>query len=228
MAELACAKVRELSAELALGIADGHERAYALAHLERCADCRRDLGRLAEVVEALTELAPAAEPPAGFESRVVSALPLSTKPLASLHTRPPRSRPRAAAAVAAAAALTLGGFLVGRAVTRSPLPAPAKASVLTADFVSGRRDIGQVILSEGRESWLSVAVRTGFGTTRVRCELVGPDGDTVTVGTFLLDHGRGYWAAVVPPSWSSFATARLVSLSGRVLATADLSGTSHG
>lgn len=38
--EISCEKLREIGAELALGVLPGRERAGAVAHLERCADCR--------------------------------------------------------------------------------------------------------------------------------------------------------------------------------------------
>ena len=38
---MSCEQTRRLAAELALGIADGAERAEALHHLAGCAECRR-------------------------------------------------------------------------------------------------------------------------------------------------------------------------------------------
>ncbi|MGH3059187.1 MAG: zf-HC2 domain-containing protein, partial [Gaiellaceae bacterium] len=42
-AEDRCQETRELAAELALGIADGRDRARVLEHLADCADCRREV-----------------------------------------------------------------------------------------------------------------------------------------------------------------------------------------
>ena len=36
-----CEEIRELSAEVALGIADGEQRAEVLRHISSCAECRR-------------------------------------------------------------------------------------------------------------------------------------------------------------------------------------------
>jgi len=220
MAEMTCSQLREISAELALGIADGHERAEALAHLEHCAECRKELRGLGEVVEALTELAPAAEPPAGFESRVLAALPRARQAGAAPVT--PLRRGRAwLAAAAAAVVLAGGGFALGDVVTGNP--GPARAQLLSAVFVEGHRDVGQVVLSPASEGWISVAVHSMVGSRRVRCELIESGGRRVTVGTFALDHGYGYWAAPLPSSWWSARSADLVTSGGRIVAVATLS-----
>ena len=95
-----CERMDALAAELALGIADGEERAWALEHLATCASCRTNVERLSSVADELALLAPPAEPSAGFEGRVVERV-------GPAPARPARSRrlvPAIAAAVAAAAA----------------------------------------------------------------------------------------------------------------------------
>ena len=82
-----CDEVRDLAPEIALGIADGEERAEALRHLSACAECRRAVERLTEVADELLVVAPVQEPPAGFESRVVQAMGLQAP-------RPRRRLPR--------------------------------------------------------------------------------------------------------------------------------------
>ena len=81
---MTCDETRALASELALGIADGAERAEALDHLAGCADCRRAVAELTEVTDELLLIAPEHEPPVGFESRV----------LARLDPQPVRRRPR--------------------------------------------------------------------------------------------------------------------------------------
>src|SRR3954453_6928487 len=71
---MGCEQTREIAAELALGIADGEDRARALRHLTECADCRRAVEELSSVTDELLTLAPARQPPAGFESRVLAQL----------------------------------------------------------------------------------------------------------------------------------------------------------
>src|SRR5918992_871082 len=102
-----CGGMRELLPELALGIADGEERARVLEHVEDCADCRRELERQSAVADSMLVLAPEQEPPPGFELRVLRQI----QPPA-----PRRSilRPLAAlGAVAAAVAIAVGAMLIG-------------------------------------------------------------------------------------------------------------------
>src|SRR5215207_4803150 len=72
--EWSCEEVCALAPELALGIVAGDERARALEHLADCPPCRARLEELSSVADELLMLAPAQEPPAGFESRVLGRL----------------------------------------------------------------------------------------------------------------------------------------------------------
>lgn len=71
---VSCEEARALAPELSLGNATGEERARVLHHLASCPDCRRFVSELAAVADELLLLAPAHEPPAGFESRVLARL----------------------------------------------------------------------------------------------------------------------------------------------------------
>src|SRR5919106_1631725 len=71
---LSCEEARALAPELSLGSATGDERARVLHHLASCPDCRRLVSELSAVADELLLLAPAHEPPAGFESRVLARL----------------------------------------------------------------------------------------------------------------------------------------------------------
>ncbi|MEU1168323.1 zf-HC2 domain-containing protein, partial [Streptomyces sp. NPDC005921] len=62
-----CEKLREVGAELALGVLPGRERAEAVAHLDGCADCREYVRQLTGIGDRLIGLLPDAEPPPGFE-----------------------------------------------------------------------------------------------------------------------------------------------------------------
>ena len=75
-----CEEIRDLAPEIALGIADGEQRAEALRHLSTCGECRRVVEQLSQVADELLVLAPTQEPPPGFESRVVKALGLDAPP----------------------------------------------------------------------------------------------------------------------------------------------------
>jgi anti-sigma-K factor RskA len=71
---MTCEEIRELAADVALGISDGEQRAEVLRHIATCSECRRLVEELTEVGDELLLMAPVQEPPAGFESRVVERL----------------------------------------------------------------------------------------------------------------------------------------------------------
>jgi hypothetical protein len=73
---MTCAELADVAAELALGVLTGRERAVAIGHLNGCEACREDVRQLMATGEQLRELLPPAEPPAGFESRVLERLGL--------------------------------------------------------------------------------------------------------------------------------------------------------
>ena len=92
---MTCEEFREISTELALNTLGGERRAAALSHLEHCVACRHELLQLTEVADNLADLAPLAEPPAGFETRVLAYLGLPvpagepTQPLQTVQPPPP-------------------------------------------------------------------------------------------------------------------------------------------
>ena len=75
-----CAAVSGELAELALGTLTGRERVTALAHLEGCARCSAEVDSLSAAADQLLYLAPATEPPVGFEAGVFERLGLQGKP----------------------------------------------------------------------------------------------------------------------------------------------------
>jgi hypothetical protein len=99
--DMTCAELADVAAELALGVLTGRERALAVAHLDKCDACREDVRQLMATGEQLVELLPPAEPPAGFETRVLERLGLPVPapgPVELLQTgreRQPRRRPLA-------------------------------------------------------------------------------------------------------------------------------------
>ena len=77
MDDMSCDQFAEVAAEFALGVLTGRERAAALAHLNGCESCREQVRELTMVGDELLALLPPAEPPAGFESRVLDRLGLA-------------------------------------------------------------------------------------------------------------------------------------------------------
>jgi hypothetical protein len=81
---MTCAELEDLAAELALGTVSGAERAQALDHLAKCASCRDMVDKLSRVADCMLLLAPVAEPPPGFESKVLARMgvrPATVTPL---------------------------------------------------------------------------------------------------------------------------------------------------
>ncbi|MGH9302556.1 MAG: hypothetical protein ACRD0E_11820, partial [Acidimicrobiales bacterium] len=72
-----CQELAEVACELALGILTGPKRARALNHLEACGRCRRLVAELTKASDAVIAFAPQAEPPAGFETRVLDRMAMS-------------------------------------------------------------------------------------------------------------------------------------------------------
>ncbi|HWJ62935.1 MAG TPA: hypothetical protein VNS19_13285 [Acidimicrobiales bacterium] len=213
----ACAAFREVAPELALGIAVGDERAAALDHLSGCDDCRRELARLAEAVDAVVLTAPAAEPPSGFEVRALATF----EPAAPAAPVPLRRRPvpRRVALAVAAVLLVVTAVVGARAVTSSDggsgseLATGSRTSAVLASPEGTPRGAVRVERAEapggGWTSQLVVSVDAGTpaGTYRVECDYetgrpyrageltVGPDGldewrATVSVPTYDLRRVR--------------------------------------
>ncbi|MEU8528228.1 MULTISPECIES: zf-HC2 domain-containing protein [Streptomyces] len=227
-----CERLRELAAELALGVLPARERAEAVAHLDRCPDCREYVERLTLVGDGLLGLLPGAEPPVGFETRVTNRLaPARPEP----RGRPgPLGRPRprrrlrlAVAAAAAALACGFGGWAVGTAVVGASAPSSQvqeQDGLLEAALVSGHHEVGRIFAhpgTPGSQGWVYMSVdleQAGNGT--VHCRLVRADGTTVAVGSFALRDGYGYWGAPVSVDPATVTGARLLAEDGSVLATA--------
>jgi hypothetical protein len=75
--EMNCVEVDGAAAELALGVLTGAERARVLAHLGWCRPCQEEVCQLAMTADALLQLLPGCEPPAGFETEVLARIGLS-------------------------------------------------------------------------------------------------------------------------------------------------------
>jgi hypothetical protein len=221
-----CAAVSGDLAELALGSLTGRERVAALAHLESCARCSAEVEALSVAADQLLLLAPAAEPPVGFEAGVFERLGLRGQ-------RPRRPAwltwgPRVAAAVAACViVLAFGlGALVGRGTSgdtdhyKGALGPHSQITV--ASLVSDSRDVGHVMVYAGNPTWIFMDMNDPGWQGALRCEVVIDQGPTVVLGRFWLSGGKGAWAASVNQPAGRLSQARIVDDHGKVLAEADL------
>jgi predicted anti-sigma-YlaC factor YlaD len=216
VADPTCQAVEALEAEVALGIAAPEEVATVLAHVEHCASCRGRFRSLGEVTDCLVELVPTAEPPSGFESRVLSAF-REGRPVKSVR-RDDRKLLQAAAVILVVVLVGVGGWLLGSA-TAGPGPGATASRTMSAELTGRQGVVGLAIVDTGPEPWVSMAVQGALGQRTVRCQVQTTDHRVVTVGTFTVTDGYGYWAAPLPAG-STVRSAQLVSAAGRVLATA--------
>jgi hypothetical protein len=203
-----CDEVRAVAAELALDELMGSERAAALSHLAGCAECRAEVADLAAVADAVLLLAPAAEPPAGFESRVV----------ARLTPAPSRRRGRLMAVAAAVAAAVLGG-VIGFAAQgdddRTDLPA---AAVLVDQRGNAA---GSVVLAAGPDRMTCVFEGEAFGGG-YSVEVVDGDGLVTDVGSFAFDGVPWSWTVPLPVDAEDVRTVRVLDDDGELRALAEL------
>jgi hypothetical protein len=222
MTDLNCDAFKDLVAELALGVLHGRERTEAIAHIEQCSACHEELLTMGGLADRFVEITPTAEPPAGFEIGVLSAIAASS-PAASPAPKPLPARRRrrlpmlVAAAAVVAVAIGIGGWAVGRATN----PGGGSRTVLTAALVSHGQDVGQVVETKGTYPWVYMEV-TGLDVKTVRCELKERNGETVRVGTYPLYDGSGSWGAAVAPT-AGVTGAQLVDAAGHTVATATFS-----
>jgi Putative zinc-finger len=214
-----CDEIRELAPEIALGIADGEERAEALRHLSTCAECRRAVERLSGVADELLLMAPAQEPPAGFESRVVKAIgldqPESRRRLPrwlSLRWLAPRLGP-ALAAAAVTAVVLVSAYSNDREIAdqyRDTLDRAGGQSFQAerlSDETGARA--GVAFGYQGSPSWLFLTVNPEHRGDVKSAELVTKDGRKITIPELRLDRG-GTWGGAIPTDLYRVQSVRLL------------------
>ncbi|HEY2281250.1 MAG TPA: hypothetical protein VGI00_23060 [Streptosporangiaceae bacterium] len=207
--------------ELGLGVLTGRERAQAVEHVQQCGRCRARVHGMAFTSDELLSLVPGQQPPAGFSAQVTERLRQARKP-------PGRSRrPRAWAAAAAVAMVLLGSAgLAGWGLrtgpeSSGPAAPTGSAALSTAALISpAHRSVGKVYLHAGRHSWMFATVDLPGGNERIICQLTDRTGRVITVGSFQLTGGDGYWGSPEPDQPSAITGARLITTGGTVLASA--------
>lgn len=227
--EMGCEQVRDLASELALGIAEGEERDAALRHLTGCRGCRQLVSELSSVGDELLQLAPAHDPPVGFEARVRAAL-----------AEPPRRRRRqslahrwrwvatAAAAVVLAAALGAGSVLLATAGDRrlaagyqAVLSQGKGAHFLAAPLQGSQGRVGTVFGYQGQPSWAMVTLQSPIREKgRFQVQAVTRDGRYLPLGDAVLGGAKGTWGGQLPVDLSAVHELRFVGSDGRPTLTA--------
>jgi hypothetical protein len=223
-----CEHVLPLLAELATGAATGYDRARALAHVARCPSCRAELAQLSKIADELLLLAPAHEPPAGFESQVMASIaedappsrPAATRRRPAFRHRFPRRLAVSAAAVALAA--TLGGGAVWQATSGDRTIAADQKQ--TMQLTHGRyftafpvRDAtgtraGTVFLFDGEPSWFLVDVQ-GVPDGDYNMVIIDRDGIAHPSGTCTMERGWGTYGYRL---WQPVSEVAAIQLNGPI------------
>lgn len=209
---MTCAELEALAAELALGTISGAERAGALDHLAGCAACRQLVEELAGVADRMLLLAPVAEPPPGFESKVLARMGVAA-PVREL--RPPRRRRLVVgiAAVALVAAMsTAGATWLARDSER-----PVEVRTALAADNEGRWTCRAVVYG-AKPTWLVVSLdrmdgsNNSYSVEALRAGSSSP----VPVGSLTLEQGHGTLARTVDVPAGDLQSVRVLDSGGRV------------
>jgi hypothetical protein len=206
MSSLTCAEVRELAPELALGILGGAERAEVVLHVNACARCQAYVVELTEAADAIPQLVPEVEPPAGFEARVLRRLGEDQR----------RSRRRwVVAMAAAAAAAVIVSITAVRVIESSDTTSVATATPVAVAMQGGATGApaGWAYVSSGHGVAVSVSYGVPAGRYQVVVEPVrGPGG---SIGTMTIDAGHGSWTGHSASRLGAGARIALVDAAGQ-------------
>lgn len=223
-----CEHLRDLGAEIALGIADGEDRAWALDHLAECADCRTRIERLSFLADELLLISPAVEPPSGFEARVAEI----GAPRASAPARAGFGRrialPAAAALAAAACAAGAVWFALSddRDLADSYRDALAVADGEYFDAapmeLPGGEKVGYLYGYQGRTSWVLVVIYDGVATGEYQLEAVTASGEQLPLRSLAVADGRGSAGGATPVAYDELAEVRLLDDAGHEIAGSEL------
>ena len=215
---LSCAEVRELAPELALGILSGAERAEVLLHVNGCARCQAYVAELTEAADVIPQLAPEAEPPAGFESRVLRRLDEGER----------RTRRRwiaAAAAVAAAAiivSVTVVRVIESNDSTTDTALAPTTTQVaeqVGSKPVAVAMEGGVVPVAAGwafvnDHHGVAVSVDYGIPSGMYGVQVTPTRGASTQIGTMQVVDGRGSWTGRSAEALRAGSRVALIDASG--------------
>lgn len=212
-----CAELDERLEELALGEVVEPARSRLLAHVSACGECRGRLDAMLGLTDSLLALAPAHEPPPGFETRVLERLGMA-------QTQAPRHRRARWLAVAAAVAI-LAALVGGVALGRRGGNGAQESAVRTGEIVrADGSHVGSIRLVDAPQPYALVMIEHPQpGTDSVTCRLELPGGRMVDVGSWGYDDVKaGVWAVGLDDELLAAVVMQVVDQTGKVLATATL------
>lgn len=212
-----CAVVELLLPELALGILTGEDRARALEHLGGCHRCSDELRKLNELGDELLLLAPSAEPPVGFESRVVDRLGVGSR-------QKSRQRNRALIAAAALLAILLSAsatYFVGREDRELADSYRDTLRIANGEYVAAHRltderggRAGYIFGYQGSPSWIFCVITSRQSTTTFDVEVSSEDGRTWELGGIYVHKSEATWGRSLPIPLHDVKEIRIVARSG--------------
>jgi hypothetical protein len=214
-----CTRIREALPEVALGIADGEQRALALEHIAGCSDCRRELEELSSLADELIALTPEREPPAGFETRALDRLGVRQTRRRPARRRRLRRLALAAAVPAAAAATALGLSFSYSSDLR--LASQYRAALMGAHgkyFQSAHlttpagQEAGIVFAYQGSPSWMFYTLGGRYSGRRYGERIVTRSGRRLTLPPFRLVNGT--WGIATPVPVKDIALVELIPPAG--------------
>jgi len=202
-----CTALEAVAPELALGIADGAERAAAISHLAECPRCRQLVEGLGRVADDLLLLAPEVEPPLGFEARVHERIVASGS---SGRTRKGRRLRVATTAAALVVAAGLGGLVAGR-MTASGHSTAAAIGVTKSDEGTCR-----VVALPGHPAELVVRLdEPGETNADYTVDAMPAHGGTpIWLGALHLQGGRAVLDTTVPAGTGPISAVRVTDARG--------------
>jgi hypothetical protein len=218
MGAMSCAEVRDLAPELTLGVLGGAVRAEAILHVDECWRCRSFVGELTDAADTLPLLVPEAEPPPGFERRVLSSMGGGRR----------RAIRRWVTVVAAtAAAATILSIVAVRLVDRGREEPPAAQRTAISEARSlpmvdaTGQNVGWAFVSDGRPAAVGVSVAYSLPTGRYDIDLLpGGGGRPVELGSIDVTGGGGSWAGTARLPESGSASIALVDATGTIVCRA--------
>ncbi len=221
----ACADLADTRVELALGLLSGTDRAAAVSHLAACRTCREEVDDLSRVVDQLTLLAPPAEPPPGFETRVLAAVADGRVGRGRRLPSPFRAGRLIggrAAAVAAVGLLAMGlilGFAADRTGDRQAAEPGQVPPVRTALAVSpSGRTTCRVMVTGTNPATVLVSLDGSPGAAGAYAVAVQQVGvPTIDLGTLQLADGHGILARSVPVDAARLTTMLMYGDDGKLL-----------
>ena len=211
-----CADVELLLPELALGTLTGEDRARSLEHLGGCHRCSDELRKLNELGDELLLLAPSAEPPVGFESRVVDRLGVGSR----------KWTQRKGALIAAAALLLIllsasATYFVGREDRGLADSYQDTLRIADGEYVAAHRltdtrggSAGYIFGYQGSPSWIFCLISSRRTTTTYDVEVSSEDGRTWELGEISVHESEATWGGSLPIALHDVKEIRLVAQSG--------------